>query len=146
MAEKVPQTFENHARFVPAYHFVLFGILLINLGWSVYRLYRTFSFETIIGLLLAFGLMLLFFFARIFALRVQDRVIRLEMRLRMEKVLPADLQPRILEFTPSQLIALRFASDAELPELARRVLTEKIEDRRAIKKLIQQWNPDYLRV
>ena len=146
MAERVPQTFENHARIVPAYHMVLFAILLINLGWSLYRLYRAFSFETVVGLLLAFGLILLSFFARVFALRVQDRVIRLEMRLRLEKLLPADLLPRIAEFMPSQLIALRFAGDAELPELARRVLTEKIEDRKTIKKLIQQWNPDYLRV
>ena len=146
MAQTVPQTYENHTRLVPAYHMVLFGILVINLGWSVYRLYRAFSFETVVGLLLAFGLLILFFYARIFALRVQDRVIRLEMRLRMEKLLPADLQPRIMEFTPGQLIALRFASDAELPELARRVLTEKIEDRKTIKKLIKQWNPDYLRV
>jgi len=145
MAEKVPQTFENHARFVPGYHFGLFGILVINLGWSLYQLYRAFLFETAVGLLLAFGLILMFFFARVFALGVQDRVIRLEMRLRMEKLLPADLQPRILEFTPSQLIALRFASDAELPDLARRVLIEKIEDRKTIKKLIKQWNPDYLR-
>jgi hypothetical protein len=143
--ERVPQTFENHVRIVPAYHMVLFGILLLNLGWSVYRLYRAFSFETVVGLLLAFGLILLFFFARVFALRVQDRVIRLEMRLRMERLLPADLQPRIAEFTPGQLAALRFASDGELPELARRVLAEKIEDRKAIKKLIRHWNPDYLR-
>ena len=145
MADKVPQTFENHARFVPAYHVILFGILLINLGWSLYRMFRAFSVETALGLLLAFGLMLMFFFSRIFALRVQDRVIRLEMRLRMEKLLPADLQPSIPEFTPRQLIALRFASDAELPELARRVITEKIEDGKTIKKLIRQWNPDYLR-
>ena len=145
MGDKVPQTFENHARFVPAYHVILFGILLINLGWSLYRMFRAFSVETALGLLLAFGLMLMFFFSRIFALRVQDRVIRLEMRLRMEKLLPADLQPSIPEFTPRQLIALRFASDAELPELARRVITEKIEDGKTIKKLIRQWNPDYLR-
>ncbi|MBI3933325.1 MAG: hypothetical protein HY316_01450 [Acidobacteria bacterium] len=145
MAQAVPQTYENHVRIIPVFHMGLFGILLLNLGWSVYRLYRAFSFETVVGLLLAIGLLILFFCARIFALRVQDRVIRLEMRLRMEKLLPADLQLRILEFTPSQLVALRFASDAELPELARRVLTEKIEDRKTIKKMIKQWNPDYLR-
>jgi hypothetical protein len=145
MAGGTPQSFENHTRIVPAYHMVLFGILLINLGWSLYRLIRGFSFETVVGFLLAAGLILLFFFARVFALRVQDRVIRLEMRLRMEKLLPADLQPRIHEYTPRQLIALRFASDAELPDLARRVLVEKIEDSRTIKRLIKQWNPDYLR-
>ena len=146
MAQSVPQTYENHVRIIPAYHMVLFGILLINLGWSVYRLYRAFSFETAVGLLLAVGLLIFFFCARIFTLRVQDRVIRLEMRLRMEKILPAELRSRIMEFTPSQLIALRFASDEELPELARKVLAEKIEDRKTIKKLITKWNPDYLRV
>ncbi|HWP83836.1 MAG TPA: DUF6526 family protein [Terriglobia bacterium] len=145
MAQPVPQTFENHTRIVPLYHIVLFGILLLNFGWAVYRLYRDPGMEAIVGLLLAFGLLILFFYARMFALRVQDRVIRLEMRLRLEKLLPADLQPRIPEFTPGQLIALRFASDGELPDLARRVLVEKIEDRTAIKKLIRQWNPDYLR-
>ena len=145
MAQTVPQTYENHVRIIPAYHMVLFGILLINLGWSVYSLYRAFSFETAVGLLLAAGLLIFFFCARIFTLRVQDRVIRLEMRLRMEQILPAELRSRILEFTPSQLIALRFASDEELPELARRVLAEKIEDRKTIKKMIKKWNPDYLR-
>ncbi|MBI4479874.1 MAG: hypothetical protein HY651_07600 [Acidobacteria bacterium] len=146
MAQPVPQTYENHVRIIPAYHMVLFGILLINLGWSVYSLYRAFSFETAVGLLLAAGLIILTLCARIFALRVQDRVIRLEMRLRMEKILPAELRSRILEFTPSQLIALRFASDEELPELAQKVLAEKIEDRKTIKKMIKKWNPDYLRV
>jgi hypothetical protein len=124
---------------------VLFGILLLNLGWSLFRLFQAFSVETVVGVLLAFGLILLFFFARVFALRVQDRVICLEMRLRMERLLPPDMQPRILEFTPGQLIALRFAGDGELPDLARRVLVEKIEDRTAIKKLIRQWKPDNLR-
>ena len=145
MAQTVPQTYENHVRIIPAYHMVLFGILLINLGWSVYSLYRAFAFETAVGFLLAAGLLIFFFCARIFALRVQDRVIRLEMRLRMEKILPAELRSRILEFTPSQLIALRFAGDEELPELARKVLAEKIEDRKTIKKMIKKWNPDYLR-
>ena len=103
------------------------------------------SADAVVAFLLAIGLVILFFCARIFALRVQDRVIRLEMRLRMEKILPAELRARIPEFTPVQLIALRFASDEELPELARKVLTEKIEDRKTIKKMIRHWNADYLR-
>ena len=76
---------------------------------------------------------------------MQDRVIRLEMRLRMQQLLPADLRPRIPEFSVGQLVALRFASDQELPELARKVLDEKIEDRKAIKKLVKNWQPDFLR-
>jgi hypothetical protein len=77
--------------------------------------------------------------------RVQDRVIRLEMRLRLAGVLPADLQARIPEFTVDQLVSLRFASDAELPGLARKVLDDKIADRKAIKQLIKEWQADYLR-
>ena len=89
---------------------------------------------------------MLAFFARIFALTVQDRVIRLEMQLRMEKILPPDLRPRIAEFSRGQMVALRFAGDEELPELASKVLAEKIEDRKAIKRMIKRWNPDHLRV
>jgi hypothetical protein len=76
---------------------------------------------------------------------VQDRVIRLEMRLRLQQVLPANLRERIPEFTVSQLVALRFASDDELPGLARKVLEEKLTDRKAIKRLVQNWQADLLR-
>lgn len=139
------QSFENHARLVPGFHFVTFGILVLNLAGAVYRLIRAFSGEALLGAALAFALILLFFYARIFALTVQDRVIRLEERLRMERLLPDDLKARIGEFSPGQLVALRFASDAELAGLARRVLDEKIEDRKAIKRMVQTWRPDFLR-
>jgi hypothetical protein len=76
---------------------------------------------------------------------VQDRVIRLEMKLRLQQLLTADLRPRIGEFTPAQLVGLRFASDAELPELARKVLDKKITERANIKKMVRDWQPDYLR-
>jgi Family of unknown function (DUF6526) len=145
MSQTTPQTYENHTRFVPAYHMVLSGILMINLGWSVYQAFHAPSVGAVVSLLLAVGLLMLAFFARIFALTVQDRVIRLEMRLRMGQVLPPDLRGRILEFSRGQLVALRFASDEELPELARKVLAEKIEEGKAIKKMIKHWNPDYLR-
>ncbi len=146
MAEPTPQTYRNHTRWVPGYHFLLMPILVLNLGWSIYRLVTSFAFETVVGLLLAFGLALGFLFARIFALAAQDRVIRLEERLRMHTLLPADLKPRINEFTTSQLIALRFASDAELPDLARKVLDEKIAEQKPIKQAIEAWRPDYQRV
>ena len=138
------QNFENHAKFVPGYHILTFGIFVINLFWSIYQLIHAPSSQTVISLLLALAFLLLFFYARIFALRVQDRVIRLEMQLRMQQ-LPADLRPRIAEFTLGQLVALRFASDQELPALARKVLDEKIEDRRTIKKMVKSWQPDLLR-
>ena len=145
MAQAKPQSFANHTRIVPAYHMVAFPILAINLLWSLYRVIQNFSADAVIGLLLAFALVIIFLFARMFTLTVQDRVIRLEMRLRLEKLLPADLQPRIPEMTLSQLVALRFASDEELSALTRRVLSENITDRKVIKQMIQKWNPDNLR-
>jgi hypothetical protein len=78
-------------------------------------------------------------------LTVQDRIIRLEMRLRLAEVLPVDLRPRIPEFNVAQLVSMRFASDAELPSIARKVLDEKMNDRKAIKQLVKDWQGDYLR-
>jgi Family of unknown function (DUF6526) len=144
MAAKA-QNFENHAKTVPAFHFVVLPIFLLNIIWSIVGVIRQPKFGTAVSLLVAIALLLLALSARMFALTVQDRVIRLEMRLRMQQVLPSDLRARIPEFTLSQLVSLRFASDAEIPELARRVLDEKLNDRKAIKKLIRSWQPDFLR-
>jgi hypothetical protein len=91
-------------------------------------------------------LVVLAFLARLFSLGVQDRVIRMEERLRFRQVLPEDLKTRINEFTINQLVSLRFASDAELPELARRVLDERLNSRKAIKQMIQNWRADYQRI
>jgi hypothetical protein len=145
MGQKVPQNYANHRRFVPLYHFVLFFVLVVNLLWCVLRAVRAFSFESVWGIFMALALLVLFFYMRIFALRVQDRVIRLEMRLRLKEVLPGDLRGRIGELTPSQLIALRFASDAELPDLVREVLSSNIQDRDVIKRKIRDWQGDHLR-
>jgi len=140
-----PQTFRNHAKFVPAFHFFVAPVFLLNIVWSIVRVVRGFSFGTIVSLLVAIALFLFALTARMFALTVQDRVIRLEMRLRMQQLLPPDLTPRIPEFTVSQLVALRFASDAELPDLARRVLQENLTERKAIKAMVRNWQPDHLR-
>ncbi len=139
------QSYENHARTVPAYHFVAFPIFAINVGWSAYRAFVSFSFESVLALLVAIALVLFFFLARVFALTVQDRVIRLEMRLRLTQLLPADLRSRVNDFTVAQLVGLRFASDQELPDLARKVLEEKLTDRKAIKQAVRNWQPDLLR-
>ncbi len=139
------QSFKNHTRIVPAFHYVAGPIFFFYLVWTIVRMARHFSADNVVSVLLAIALVILSFEARLFALRVQDRVIRLEMRLRMRELLPADLQARIPEFTVGQLIALRFAGDAELPELARKVLDEKLKDRTAIKKMVQNWQPDTLR-
>lgn len=139
------QNFENHARFYPLFHFVVAPIFLLNIVWSIVLVIRHISFETIVSLLVAVALFLLAFTARIMALTVQDRVIRLEMRLRMQELLPSDLRARIPEFTVDQLISLRFAGDAELPVLAQSVLDEKLTSRNAIKKMVRDWQPDLLR-
>jgi hypothetical protein len=145
MSEPKPQNYGNHRRFVPLYHFVLFGVLVGNLLWTVVRAVRAFSFDTVWGVVMALAILGIYFFMRIFALTVQDRVIRLEMRLRLREILPADLSGRILELQPGQLIALRFASDRELPELVREVLTNNIQDRDVIKRKIRDWQADHLR-
>ncbi len=139
------QNLQNHAKFVPGFHIGVLGIFIANLIHRAVRLVQDPSLEQGFSFLVAIGLILCAFYGRIFALTVQDRVIRLEMRLRMERVLPADLRGRIGEFSVGQLVALRFASDAELPELARKVLDEKIEDRKAIKQLVRDWQADWLR-
>jgi len=145
MAEKKPQTFENHARLVPAYHMVAFPIFALNFLWSAYILVRGVSASTAIGLLLSVALVILFFTSRLFALTVQDRVIRLEMRLRLERLLPADQHANIDRLSVDQFVSLRFASDEELPALVSRVLDENLADRKKIKQLIRTWTPDYLR-
>ena len=142
MAEKKPQTYANHAKIVPTYHIMALGILVINLGWSIWKLIKDPSIDAAVGLLVAVALIAMLLHLRLFPLTAQDRVIRLEMRLRLEEVLPEDLQARIADLTPRQLVALRFASDAELPDLVREVLDGKLDSGAAIKKRIRDWQPD----
>jgi uncharacterized protein DUF6526 len=145
MVQEPTQNFKNHAKVVPAYHFVALPILVLNFVWTLKVAIKVQSFGSIVAFLVSVALIIMFFCARRFALAVQDRVIRLEMRLRLQGVLPADLQTSIPVLTVAQLVALRFASDAELPGLVRKVLNDKIEDRKAIKQMIQNWQPDHLR-
>ncbi len=140
------QNYANHVRFVPTFHFYVVPVMLLNFGWSIYRLiHHGFSGDGAVGVLVALALLIFTFNARLFALRVQDRVIRLEERQRMKQLLPSDLQVRIRDFTPAQLIALRFADDEELPELARKVLADKITAQKTIKLMVKKWRADYLR-
>jgi hypothetical protein len=144
------QSFANHTKYVPGYHYVASGILLLNLGWSIYRLLWPLPgvpvWDRLIAVLVAVALGLLLWYSRIFPLKAQDRVIRLEETLRLERLLPADLRPRIGEIRPGQLVALRFASDEELPELTRAVLDGGLRDPKAIKQKIRGWRADYLRM
>jgi hypothetical protein len=139
------QNLQNHAKYVPAFHFFVLPVLVFNFVWAIVRVVRMRSAGSVEALVVALALVLLALYARMFALAVQDRLIRLEMQLRMQGVLPVNLRPRIPEFTVNQLVALRFASDAELPALAGRVLGENVNDRKTIKKLIQNWQADDLR-
>lgn len=120
-----------------------FGLLALNFFYSLYRVVTDLSMNSFMALLLALALILVFFYARIFALRAQDRIIRLEERLRLRELLPPDQQNTIDELTTSQLIALRFASDGEVAALVTAVLAEGIEDRDEIKKRVTDWRADY---
>jgi hypothetical protein len=143
---KPAQSFKSHARYVPGFHFGVLAVFVLNLLGATWRLWRSPGIETSLGVLMALALLGLLFYARTFALTVQNRVIRLEMRLRLREVLPQDLWPRIGELRVGQLIALRFASDEELPELLRQVLAEQLKDQKAIKRRIRNWQADHLRV
>lgn len=144
MAEQ--QSYSNHGKFFPPFHFFAAPILLANFIWAIFRLKPLgYSPYAIFSVVVAAALVVTLLVARLMALKVQDRVIRLEERLRYQRLLPADLQSRIDDFTINQLVSLRFASDAELPALARKVLDDKINDRKTIKQMIKVWKPDYLR-
>ena len=139
------QTYKNHTRIVPMFHFGVLGIFVVNLLWAAFRLRGGATGQAVMDLLMAIGLLLLALSARSMVLRVQDRLIRLEMRLRLREVLPADLHGRIPALTPRQLIALRFASDAELPALVREVLAGTLATSKEIKLRIKDWQGDFLR-
>jgi hypothetical protein len=145
MAEKKPQTLANHARFDPLYHFFAVPVFLISaIAALVHFLMRPglhSGWLFVVAVAAAIAVLKL----RFYALRVQDRVIRQEEKLRLTVLLPERLRSRIPELTEGQLIALRFASDAEVPALTERALTEKLS-RADIKKAIQTWRPDYWRV
>jgi hypothetical protein len=142
MPQSTPQNLGNHVRYLPAYHFVAFPLFFVNFCYAAYQAVAHVSAATVMGLMLAVALVLLFLLSRMMVVTVQDRVIRLEERLRMRALLPADLQPHIDRFTVKQMVALRFASDAELPALARKVVDGQIEDQKAIKKMVAEWRAD----
>jgi len=148
VSDQVIQNFQNHRKYVPLFHFVTLGILAVNLLWSAFRLFTGAGpiLDRILAVLVAFALTLLAFYARTFALGAQDRVIRLEERLRLARILPADLQPRINDLSRGQLIALRFAGDAETTDLVRKILAENITKQDDIKKLIKDWRTDHFRM
>ena len=145
MSEKSPQTLANHARLDPWFHFVLVPILLACTIFAIYQVVREPSIVHLWLVILALAVLMLATISRVYSLKVQDRVIRLEERLRLYTLLPEPLRARIHELTERQLIALRFAADDEIPSLVEKILREKL-DPKAIKRAINNWRPDYWRV
>jgi hypothetical protein len=139
------QTYKNHGRIYPMYHYWAFFPLVINFLWSLYRLRYGLTGDSIVAVILAIGLLALFTASRVQVLTVQDRLIRLEMRLRLRSLLPPDLAAQIDAIPVKQLVALRFASDAELPALVREVLAGNLATAKDIKLRVKNWQPDYLR-
>jgi hypothetical protein len=145
MPEKKPQTFANHSRLDPSYHFFVVPVfLLLAIAGMVHFIWRP-GWHTALMFVVAVALATAVSKIRTYSLRVQDRVIRLEETLRLKALLPEPLRSRIPELTEGQLIALRFASDTEVSALTARALSEKLS-RADIKKAIQTWRPDYWRV
>jgi Family of unknown function (DUF6526) len=145
MAEKVEQTRANHVRNHPLYHFVTIPALLVLLIWAIVNVVRRPDSVTAMLLLVVIAMSIMNWNLRIYPLKVQDRVIRLEERLRLSTLLPEPLRSRVAELTEAQLIALRFASDPELPALVERVLNEKLSNKQ-IKEAVRVWRPDYWRL
>jgi hypothetical protein len=146
------QSYDHHTRWDPAFHFFILPVFVIGLILSLIHFFAHITegdfrdhFHAFLLILLATACLLLVFKVRTYSLKVQDRVIRLEERLRLTQLAPEPLRSRIPELTVDQLCALRFASDAEVAKLAERALNEKLS-RADIKKAIQTWRPDYWRV
>ena len=139
------QSLSNHAKYDPAFHFFLLPVLAINVIVIAIQLFRTPGILGVWLLVISLALVVLAGRMRSYATHLQDRIIRLEERLRLAAILQEPLRSRISELTGSQLIGLRFASDAELAALVQRALDERL-GRSDIKKAITNWRPDYSRV
>ena len=152
MSQQTPQTYANHTRFDPPFHFFLLPVFAVGLVMSLIHFFyhlresdRRDNIHSFLLIVLAVAMLTLVFKVRLYSLKVQDRIIRLEERLRLTQLLSDPLRSRIPELTEGQLVGLRFASDAEVPKLVERALNEKLK-RKDIKKSIQNWRPDYWRV
>jgi len=142
----IEQNFANHTRLPQPAYLAAGLVLFVNLLWTFWILFHFPSLATALAVVTAFALIVVAFYARANAQIVQDRLIRLEERLRLANILPPDLKARIGELSLDQLIALRFAGDAEVAELTREVLAGNIQDRKVIKAKIRNWRADWQRV
>jgi hypothetical protein len=141
-----PQTFANHTRWQAPFHFFLVPVMILNVIWSIVQLVRYPDWDRAVWVLVSLALIVLTSLVRLNPLRAQDRLIRLEEQLRYQRLLPAALAARCAALSPGQVVALRFASDAELEGLVTRVLGGEISKPRDIKKAIREWRPDTFRV
>jgi Family of unknown function (DUF6526) len=139
------QTYKNHARFLPPYHYFVMPVLLVNFLNEIRHVIQAPTRHSIWMVVFAAALLMLGLMARVMALTVQDRVIRLEERMRLRQVLPSELHQHIDTLSRSQLVALRFASDAELADLVRDVVGGKLTTQKEIKMRVRSWRPDWLR-
>jgi Family of unknown function (DUF6526) len=140
-----PQSYASHAKIDPPFHFFVLPVLLLNIFVVGYLLLRYPGIGGAWLLLVSLALLVLAARLRSWATHLQDRVIRVEERIRLAAILPEPLRARIAELSDSQIVGLRFASDAELPALFQRAVDEKLS-RTDIKKAITDWRPDYSRV
>ena len=144
MAEPT-QTYASDRRWIPPFHFFVLPVLLINVFVSGVQFARNPHPITAWLVVVAIALFNGVFELRGMPLRAQDRIIRSEERARLERVLPSDLRGRVGELTPAQLVAIRFALDDEVPDLARRALNGELKTQGEIKRAIRNWRADHLR-
>ena len=140
------QSASSHAKTVPMYHYVTFTCVLLPTVYFAVQAVRDFSVGAVMMVVFGAGVISSTLFARLFPLGVQDRVIRLEERIRMERVLPAEMHGRLGEISTSHLIGLRFASDDELADLVKRVMDGDLADRKSVKQAIRSWRADDQRI
>jgi hypothetical protein len=145
MPEQPPQTFANHARFDPAFHFFAFPVFAITFFLAIWNLIKNFSFTSAWMVVVAMAALVAVLKIRTYALKAQDRIIRLEERLRLAALLPESSRGKIPMLREGQLVALRFASDAEVPPLVEKTLAGNLKGAE-IKKAIVNWRADYWRV
>jgi hypothetical protein len=145
MPANAEQNYKNHARLDPLFHFFLLPVAGINVFAAIWNLWQQPSLTAGWFVILAIAGAVAVFKIRTYALKAQDRVIRLEERLRLAQLVPAPLRGRIGELTESQLVALRFACDAEVPALVEKALAGNMRNR-DIKQAIVTWRPDYFRI
>jgi Family of unknown function (DUF6526) len=145
MSKASPQNLKNHVRFDPSFHAVLFSVVVANLVVAIVYVVRHPHFYTAWLVLLSIIVFIPIFKLRLYPLKVQDRVIRLEERLRLQALAPAEWHTQIYRLSEDQLIGLRFAADEEVVELAKQALEERL-NRKQIKERIKEWRPDEWRV